>query len=92
MAKYTTVNIMKINACNATIKIWKIDQPAPKIEPNIVPDKPVAAHMPNNQNITSPAYILPKRRNECDNGFETYSIKLNKKFSGNTQILVPKGE
>ena len=89
MAKYTTVNIMKINACRATIKMWKIDQPAPRIAPKIVPEIPVAAHIPSNKKITSPAYILPKSRNECESGFETYSIKLNRKLRGSTQNLVP---
>ena len=62
MAKYTTVNIMKMNACNATIKMWKMDQPAPKIAPATVPVKPVAAQRPSKRNITSPAYIWPSYR------------------------------
>ena len=72
--------------------MWKIDHPAPKIAPNIVPETPVAAHKPINEKITSPAYILPNNRNECESGFEIYSIILNKKLAGHTQILVPNGE
>src|SRR3990167_3044408 len=83
---------MKINACNATIRMWKIDQPAPKIAPKIVPETPVAAHKPNSRKITSPAYILPNNRNECESGFETYSIRLNRKLAGHTHTLLPKGE
>ena len=82
---------MNMKACNATIKMWNIDQPAPKIAPNMVPDTPVAAHRPNSKKITSPAYILPNSRNEWDNGLDTYSIKLNKKLAGQTQILLPNG-
>ena len=87
MARYTTVNIMKINACNATIKMWNIDQPAPKIAPKIVPVTPVAAHRPINKNITSPAYILPNSRNEWESGFEIYSIRLKAKFATNNNGL-----
>ena len=82
---------MNMKACNATIKMWNIDQPAPKIAPKMVPDTPVAAHKPNSKKITSPAYILPNSRNEWDSGLDTYSIRLNKKLAGQTQILLPNG-
>src|SRR3989338_1229640 len=89
---YTTVNIMKMNACKTTIKMWKIAQPELNTAPNIVPASPVAAHMPSNRKMISPAYMLPNRRNACESGLEMYSIRLNRKLAGQTSGCAPKGE
>ena len=86
-----SADIISSGSEDHSIKIWNIDQPAPRIAPKIVPEIPVAAHIPSNKKITSPAYILPNSRSECESGFDTYSIKLNRKFNGKTQNLVPNG-
>src|ERR1035437_2558279 len=83
---------MKIKACKTTIRIWKIDQPTPNSAPNIVPTRPVAAHIPSSRKMISPAYMLPNRRKACDRGLETYSIRLNSKFAGQINGLEPNGE
>src|SRR5690606_5139104 len=92
MDRYTTVKVMKMNACRVTIRMWKIAQPIPRNAPKNVPTRPVAAHMPSNRKITSPAYILPNRRREWERGLETYSMTLKRKFGIQTSGLLPKGE
>ena len=76
-----------MNACKATINMWNIDHAAPNKAPEIVPAILVAASIPMSMKITSPAYILPNKRNECDSGFEMYSIILNAKFAKNNSGL-----
>src|SRR6185436_4191419 len=69
--------------------MWKIAQPNPSREPNTVPTSPVAAHIQSRRKMISPAYMLPYSRNECDSGFDRYSMALNSRFSGNS--LAPNG-
>src|SRR4029079_3510795 len=70
--------------------MWKMAQSSPKKEPKIVPTRPVAAQVHNSRKMSSPAYMLPYNRSECDRGLERYSIALNSRLSGNT--LPPNGE
>src|SRR3989338_1938166 len=83
---------MKMYACSVTIRIWNIAQPPLSNAPKIVPAKPVAAHIPSNKKMISPAYRLPNKRSECDNGLETYSTRLSRKFAGQTSGCAPNGE
>src|SRR3977135_937493 len=71
--------------------MWKIAQPNPRIEPNIVPASPVAAHIQSSRNRISPAYMLPNSRSECDSGFHTQSTQLNRRFAGQSNGFVPNG-
>src|SRR5882672_2352751 len=71
--------------------MWKIAQPRPRIEPKMVPARPVAAHIHSSRNRISPAYMLPNSRSECDSGFDTYSTRLNRKFAGQRSGLEPNG-
>ena len=60
--------------------MWNIAHPAPRNALKNTPKTPEAANIPMRRNITSPAYMFPNSRNECDNGLDTYSIMLNKKL------------
>src|SRR5438874_6329166 len=71
--------------------MWKIAQPKPRIEPKMVPARPVAAHIHSSRNRISPAYMLPNRRSECDSGLEMYSTQLKRKFAGHSKGFEPKG-
>src|SRR3954471_7184050 len=71
--------------------MWKIAQPRPRIEPKMVPARPVAAHIHSSRNRISPAYMLPKSRSECDSGFEMYSTQLNRKLAGQRSGFEPNG-
>src|SRR5258706_13429014 len=71
--------------------MWKIAQPRPRIEPKIVPARPVAAHIHSSRNRISPAYMLPKSRSECDSGFEMYSTQLKRKLAGHSSGFEPNG-
>src|ERR1051325_5535723 len=71
--------------------MWKIAQPRPRIEPKMVPARPVAAHIHSSRNRISPAYMLPNSRSECDSGFEMYSTQLNRKFAGHSSGFEPNG-
>src|SRR5260221_11937380 len=71
--------------------MWKIAQPGPRIEPKIVPARPVAAHIHSSRNRISPAYMLPKSRSECDSGFEMYSTQLKRKLAGQSRTFEPNG-
>src|SRR6266540_7337851 len=105
---YTTVSIMKMNACRITIRMWNSPHPTPSAvettsettPPTELQNPPVsvawAAHNHSSRKMISPAYILPNNRNECDSGFETYSMRLNSrlKTSSNGEAhngLMPKG-
>src|SRR3954463_10292769 len=85
------VSIMKMYACSSTIRMWKIDQPRPSSEPKIVPVSPVAAHIQSSKNRISPAYMLPKRRSECDSVFEMYSTIWKRKLAGISSGCEPNG-
>src|SRR3974390_1719617 len=41
--------------------------------------------------MISPAYMLPNSRNECESGFDTYSMKLNIRLAGHSSTLEPNG-
>ena len=71
--------------------MWNIAHPAPRNALKNTPKTPEAANIPMRRNITSPAYMFPNSRNECDNGLDTYSIMLNKKLAGQTKGLDPNG-
>ena len=82
---------MNMKACSATIRMWKIAQPAPSTAPATVPTRPVAAHTHSSRKMISPAYMFPKSRSECDSGFEMYSTMLNRKLAGHSRGFLPKG-
>src|SRR5882724_1734575 len=71
--------------------MWKIAQPQPSRVPAKVPTKPVDAHIQSSRKMISPAYMLPNSRSECDNGLDTYSMKLNIRFAGHSSGFEPNG-
>src|SRR3970040_2094119 len=71
--------------------MWKIAQPSPRMDPKMVPARPVAAHIHNSRKSISPAYMLPNSRSECDSGFETYSTRLKSKLNSQSSGLEPDG-
>src|SRR5882672_9108608 len=71
--------------------MWKIAQPRPRIVANTAASPLVAASSHSSRKMISPAYMLPNSRSECDNGFDTYSMKLNIRFAGHSSGFEPNG-
>ena len=72
--------------------MWKMPQATPRTTPPIHPTMPAVARSHSSRKMISPAYMFPKRRSECDSGFEMYSTRLKTKLSGHRTGLEPNGE
>src|SRR5690349_122148 len=79
------------------MRTWNSSQPTASITEVVQPAIPpsvsalFAAQSHSSRKRISPAYILPKSRNECDSGLETYSTQLNRKLAGQSMTWAPNG-
>jgi len=71
--------------------MWKSAQKNPNKAPNTVPTIPTEASIHSSRKRISPAYMFPNSRRECDSGFEMYSTRLKRKFSGQSSGFEPNG-